>query len=68
MPDQWVIKTLSFSGNQNWNTDACPHLNKVPMQLSVINAPLYFLLNDKTVTELNELCLHCTGFEGNCIE
>jgi len=62
MPKYEFIKGTSFSGCGNLNMQACPLLNKVPMQQSIINAPMYILLNDKAVKEINKLCLHCAGF------
>ena len=61
--EQHVIEVFKFTSCGNWDTDACPHLNKVPMQLPVINAPMYFLLNDKTVKDLNGLCDGCQGLK-----
>jgi hypothetical protein len=62
MPKYAFIKGTSFSGCGNLNMQACPLLNKVPMQQSKINAPMYILLNDKAVKEIDELCRHCAGF------
>ena len=33
------------------------------MRLSIINEPHWFLLNDKTVDRLAELCKSCSGFK-----
>ena len=63
MTSQAFTETLTFARCQNWDTDACPHLRSSNMQLSIINAPHYWLLNDKTVDELNGLCDGCEQFK-----
>jgi hypothetical protein len=38
-------------------------MNNPQMQLTVINHPHWFLLNDQTVEELNSLCNSCMGMQ-----
>ncbi len=46
---------LTFTRCANWKTENCPHLRKPEMQLTIINHPSWFLLNDQTVEGLNRL-------------
>jgi len=48
--------TLLFTKCSNLNTDTCPHMTSSHMQLSIINQPNFWLLDDKTVEDLNSLC------------
>jgi hypothetical protein len=63
MTDQAFAETLTFTRCANWNTDTCPHLKDPHMQLSIINEPHFWLLNDKTVEDLNGMCDGCTEFQ-----
>ena len=60
MTNQLFTEILLFNRCANWNTDTCPHLRNPQMQLSIINAPHCYLLNDKTVEVLNGLCEGCS--------
>ena len=62
MPNQVFTETLIFTRCQNWNTEACPHLKNPQMQLTIINESHFWLLNDKTVGELNGICDGCKEF------
>ena len=63
MTNQAFTETLTFTRCANWNTDTCPHLNDPHMQLSIINAPHFWLLNDQTVEELDRLCDGCSALQ-----
>ena len=60
--EQHVIETLFFNKYQHWNTEQCPNLHSTEMQLSIINAPYWIMLNDQTVDELAGMCKGCTEF------
>ena len=62
MPNQAFTEMLTFTRCANWNTDTCPHLKNPQIQLSIINAPHFWLLNDKTVDRLTEVCKSCSEF------
>jgi hypothetical protein len=59
MPDQAFTELIVFTRCQNWNTDTCPQLKNPQMQLSIINEPHWYLLNDQTVEGLNGMCDQC---------
>lgn len=67
MPDQAFTEILTFTRCARWNTDSCPHLNDPNMQLSIINSPKHWLLNDQTVEALNKLCDGCKEFYLECV-
>ena len=63
MPEtQYVIKQLFFTDCQHWVTEQCPNLHSTEMQLSVINQEHLWLLNDKTVKALADMCKGCVEF------
>ena len=43
----------------NWNTDACPHRNSVPVRLALLNPSPRVMLSEKTTRQLYELCRAC---------
>jgi hypothetical protein len=55
-------EVLTFTRCNNWNSDICPHLKDPHMQLSIINEPRFWLLDDQTVEELNGMCDQCEMF------
>ena len=61
MPDNAFTETLELVRCNNWNTESCPHIKNPNMQLTIINRPHWFLLNDQTVEEINRLCGSCVG-------
>jgi hypothetical protein len=63
MPNEAFTETLQFTRCTNWNTHNCPHMKNPNMQLTIINHPHWFLLNDQTVEELNRLCHSCVTLE-----
>lgn len=67
MPNQAFTEILTFTRCACWNTENCPHLAASHMQMSVINAPKHWLLNDQTVEELNKLCDDCKEFYLECV-
>jgi hypothetical protein len=62
MTNQAFSETLQFTRCNNWNTDSCPHTKTSLMQLSIINQPHFWLLDDKTVESLNGICDDCAAF------
>ena len=56
MYKQAFTEILTFTRCSNWNTDTCPRLKIPQMQLSIINEPHFWLLNDRTVEDLNGMC------------
>jgi len=62
MTNHAFTESLDFTRCANWNTDTCPHLKNPQMQLSIINEPHFWLLNDQTVEELDGLCDVCGAF------
>lgn len=62
MTTQAFSEILLFTRCTNWNSDKCPHLMMPSMQLTIINSRSYWLLDDKTVEELNRLCGECRSF------
>lgn len=63
MANQAFTEILIFTRCGNWNSGTCPHLKNPNMQMSIINAPQYWLLNDHTLGELNGLCNSCMEFQ-----
>jgi len=59
MPNQIFTEILTFTRCTNWNTESCPRLKIPQMQLSIINEPHFWLLNDRTVEDLNGMCGGC---------
>jgi len=62
MSEEAFSETLSFTRCSSWNTKICPHLKDPHMQLSIINKPQFYLLNDQTVLKLNRMCVECKMF------
>ena len=62
MPKQAFTEILTFTRCKNWNTETCPRLKIPQMQLSIINEPHFWLLNDRTVEDLNGMCDGCGQF------
>lgn len=64
MPEQekHVIEQLFFNNCQQLNTERCPNLQSPQMQLSIINARYWFMLNDEAVEILAEMCKECATF------
>ena len=58
---------LTFTICANWNVENCPHLNDLQMQLSIINSPKHWLLNDQTVEKLNKLFDGCKELYVECV-
>ena len=56
MTNQVFTEILFFTRCANWNVENCPHLNDPHMQLSIINEPHFWLLNDQTVEALDGMC------------
>jgi len=65
--NQAFTEILTFTRCACWNTESCPSLEEPNMQLSVINTPKHWLLNDRTVEELNKLCDGCKEFYLECL-
>jgi hypothetical protein len=63
MTNEAFTETLQFTRCDNWNTESCPHIKNPKMQLSIINQSNWFVMNDKTVEELNKLCDGCEDFQ-----
>ena len=61
--EQYVIEELFFLRCQHWSTEQCPNLHSSQMQLSIANAPHWFMLNDLTVDMLAEMCKRCADFK-----
>jgi hypothetical protein len=58
---------LTFTRCANWNMNTCPHLKNTYMQMSIINSPKNWLLNDQTVDKLNKQCDGCKDFYLECL-
>jgi len=66
MPNQAFTEILTFTRCARWNTESCPNLKDHNMQLSIINKPSFWLLNDQTVEALNRMCDGCKKFFESC--
>jgi hypothetical protein len=56
-----IIEELTFIRYKHWNTAECSNRRVPEMGLSIINWPNLFLLNDRTVRVLDEVCRECSG-------
>jgi len=62
MTKQAFTEILTFTRCTNWSTESCPRLKIPQMQLAIINEPHFWLLNDRTVEDLNGMCDGCDEF------
>jgi hypothetical protein len=53
-----IIKELTITGCNKWNTDECPNSHTPAMGLAAINWPNLILLNDDIQGKYNMLNVH----------
>ena len=52
---------MLFLKCRNWNSDACPHRNSIPMRLSLLNPAPRLMLSEKTNRQLLDICSACSN-------